>query len=1547
MAKVLKFLGRTLGGIVEWTMILVILFAFLIRTSTVQTFLAQKTAAYLSGELKAKVDIDKVDIYFFDRIALNGLDIEDQQGERLLYAKQVLVNLDDINIRKKSYTVGEAEIRNAYIHLQRDEDSVFNYTFIKDYFSKPKKKKSYIDFNLRYAKLTDTRFIYDDELHERKEKGMDYFHLDVRNIAGEIINVKVDKDTITGDIQGLTAQEKCGFDLECLSTHAKVSPKGIYLSGLEIFTKDSWVKTKHFDMVSNNYTNFKSFVDSVTFDAQIDASDVSLEEIVYFAPALDGMNDRVRLQSKVYGSVATMRLPQFELYYAEKTFVKGKIKIADYRNFENGFFDERIDDFYIDFEELKQFRLPNSAPDPYITLSPELERLQFIEGEKLSLTGGRQEFIFFADRFNTALGNIELHYGVNFELAPTEDHYLFSPPKNVAGNNMVVNNFDIGTYLANPDVGVIDGTLKLAGRAYSPSDIRFTSILGDIDKFEFMNYPYSNISINEGTFYDKRFTGDITVNDEFLKLSYKGYVDFSGENHMSFEVNIKNSHLEELNLTDRQTQFLSQIKVDITGKNIDAYRGTIAFDCLSYAIEDPKTKKIRNFEVDKFNLKIKRGEVRDSFIISGSAMNATIAGKLKISTILDNFEYQFSKIFPALYNEKAKDYVPSGIDNFTYDVTFLSPNHIVHLFYPELHIAPGTHINGRYNPDNNDIYLKVDSDSLKYKTMAFTDLDLEQWLQDDNVQAKYTIKKFQYSDSLWFDDIHFNTQGRGNNKLDHILTWEEKSVSETSYISWDTHVKDSDHYGFKLNPSYFYVKGQKWDISHASNVEFQSDTIRVDDFELTRKGQKVTIDGQVSDDAKDKLQLDIENLELAELSPFITSDYPMSGVINLHAFISDPLNNLGYQGEGSLRKFFVKNQKIGDINVSSHWDELKQGIKTKGNLFYADEKTFDFDGYYYLYEEENNLDFDLNFDLTNLQFTNAFMDPDVVSEIRGYLDGKLNLSGTPALPILDGEIALRSGSAYIDLLGVHFGVDGPIEVDEYGFYINGIPVFDQDGNSGLLIGSVFHDNFTNFNFDLQFDLEPQLFASNEPVFGPDYFQRFLVMDLPYTIDALYYGKGYVTGFANIFGYTDNLEITVDFKTQKGTELNIPMFGVGEIEEEDFVTFKQKSIDTVVTVEPPPFDLSGVYMDLNFEATPDAKVNIIFNEDIGDVISATGTGDISIRLDNQNELSMEGTYKVSDGEYNFAMNPISKNAIAIKQRFIIEPGGTISWTGDPYSAQIDLQTYYRLSANLSEISGGSDLGASGGGHQPVYPYLLITGTMENPVIQFDIRAPQAGDIGQSLLNRIKSDPDEMNRQFFSLMLTRQFQAIAGTNNSNGGGALEIISSQINQALARVSKDYRLKVDIDNDIISGDNTFEFGVSKGFLDDRLILSGSFGVESYGEEEVDENGNIHTGQLIGDLNLEYLLNESGTFRVNIFNESNDHTVIQEGGQGDFTQGAGLSYQEDFETFEDFKVAQYILDVFRKRENRKYLGKKGRRQRRKVPNGDVVLPKEEDEDSN
>ena len=118
-------------------------------------------------------------------------------------------------------------------------------------------------------------------------------------------------------------------------------------------------------------------------------------------------------------------------------------------------------------------------------------------------------------------------------------------------------------------------------------------------------------------------------------------------------------------------------------------------------------------------------------------------------------------------------------------------------------------------------------------------------------------------------------------------------------------------------------------------------------------------------------------------------------------------------------------------------------------------------------------------------------------------------------------------------------------------------------------------------------------------------EKFLLMDLPYSFDGLYYGKGYATGMANIFGYTDNLEITVDVKTAKGTKLNVPMYGVGEIDQEDFIIFKDKGTDTTNLAIVPKFDFTGVDLDLNFDITPDAEIKIIFNEELGDVITARG------------------------------------------------------------------------------------------------------------------------------------------------------------------------------------------------------------------------------------------------------------------------------------------------------------------------------------------------------
>jgi hypothetical protein len=218
-------------------------------------------------------------------------------------------------------------------------------------------------------------------------------------------------------------------------------------------------------------------------------------------------------------------------------------------------------------------------------------------------------------------------------------------------------------------------------------------------------------------------------------------------------------------------------------------------------------------------------------------------------------------------------------------------------------------------------------------------------------------------------------------------------------------------------------------------------------------------------------------------------------------------------------------------------------------------------------------------------------------------------------------------------------------------------------------------------------------------------------------------------------------------------------------------------------------------------------------------------------------------------------------------------------------------------------------------------------MNQPEISFDLEAPKASEAGKAVLNRIKSDQDELNRQFFSIMIIKRFLPLAGQETRGGAGGnaiVDLVSTQINSILAKVSDDYKMKVDIDSDDLTGEGSVEFGVSKGFFDDKLIVSTSLGVAN--------SGSSNQGSLIGDFSIEYVLNEEGTFRVNAFNESNTNTVLQENQSGPFTQGVGINYKEEFHTIQDFKLIQAIFDVFRKKNARRVLGKKKVRKYSPIP---------------
>ena len=1527
MAKILKIIGRTLGISFEWILILFMAFAFAIRTSPVQTYLAQKAAAFLSKEWNTRVEVKAVSIIFIDRVALDGVLVMDHDKDTLASITTIYATLDKLDLKKNILDLGEAELDGGVVHLSRDaKTGEFNFQFIIDYFKSDKPSKSKpMAVSLRKIQLTDVNFKYTDKRTKHELEGIDFDHLDFKhvNLSAEAFSIVNGK--ISANIRSFSAQEQSGFKLDQLSAKVNVSPKGILLSSLIIKTPDSDIAAPKLNLLMTDYADMSEFMDKVTFDARLAKSKVSLKDVSYFATALWGMDQVIELKADVSKHIKDLKISGLQLKTGKRTTLRGTINLPDFRNFKRAFFSEKLDYAFISLADLQKIRMPNASTNSYLSFDKILQRLGYFEAIDLRLDGFYSQFVVSSDKLNTKLGTIRMDNGVMFTQNFANNSFLFQHSE-ASEYDVKVEEFQLGQFLDNRSLGVVDGTFFLTGEAFSLSDIHFTEITGNVNRFDYLDYAYTNIVVKEGSFADNLFTAKIDVKDDNLDLEYDGFIDFADNQHMSFTIDLKKALLSKLHIAERDsTSLKTNFVVDIYGKEANTMAGNVKMKGLLY-------KEGRNeIQLPDIDITVNRSSQEDKFTIVSPIADITLTGKIDFSTLVDDFMQQFEKVFPSIVAARGNTKKGKGTrSNFVYNLTTKDTKDFLAIFVPELSISPKSILVGNYSGKDESFTMAFLSSEIKYQEYTFRGIDFKQALTSSEIQAVYHLKQFQYKDSISLDNVKFSTVG-GKTGLTSDLTWNTGTKNETD-IAWKTTIVNSNHINFVLEPSYFSINDMRWDIENQSDILITDRDVHISKLKLQKnnsanpqggqkKDQYVSIDGCISRNDADRLNFKVHDLDLGQLGELIGSEMNLKGSLNSWGYISNPYENLTYLGDVSIEGLYLNNQEVGDIYAQSGWNKASQSIAMNGDLIYKGKESFTFEGHYFTERKEENIELDLVFDQTDISFANAFLDADVVSKVRGKLDGKLRVSGSPDFPKLDGSLNLLEGNAKMEMLGVNFGFNGKISADEYGFYIDNMPVTDEEGNTGSLIGSVYHNQYKDWNFDLQFDLEQDYYARGKN--GPLPLQKFLVLNTAYKEGETYYGKAYGTGTANIFGYTDNLEITVDIKTEKGTQIYFPMFGVSEISEEDsFVRFKPKGSQG--STPDPKFNFSGVSLDLNFRVTPDAKLKIIFNEQSGDEISATGSGDIAMQLDNLGDLTMKGTFRLKNGLYNFATG-------ILKQKFYIEEGGTITWTGNPYTANIDLSTYLIVKANINEISPDQLQGNSKGNQQDIFCYLSLKESLLKPTIGFGIKAPKADETSKALIDRITNDKDELNRQFFSLIVMKKFQPLKGSAASGSSTAMDLASNQINSILDKVSKDYKVNVNLDADQNTGESSFEFGIKKGFIDDRLIFTGSFGVENSSGAQQQQGQSA----LIGDVSLEYLINESGTFRINVFNESNDYSIIQDKNLGPFSQGAGLHYQEDFDTWENFKIGQYFLDIFRSREKKKFPIKRKRRQTAVPPMGD------------
>lgn len=1443
-----------------------------LQSPAVQTRLTQKIASLLSDKLNARVSVEGVDVELIRTFVLKGLLIEDQRQDTLIYAGYLKGDIADLKFSENRYSLSEIILQDAKFSLKYYEgDTVLNLQFIIDSFSSGDTSGTGTKTTLLCDKiiLQNSYFSYDDFNRPLPDFGFDHNHIAASEINAEISDILIDGDTISADLTTVSANERSGLVLENLSAKAIVCPAFIALNYLKLVTGNSEIDGDILFTYSK-YADFYDFLDKVKISSHLVRTELNLSDIAYFAYPLKGIDKKIIFSGDFKGNISNLKGKNMVIQFGPNSFFKGDIALDGLPDIEETFITLDIKNIETNRRDLESIPIPPFDSAGYLAL-PENISLLGKMGFSGNFTGFINDFVALG-KLRCALGEINSDLKLSMDTASKKIFY---------DGKVATAGFNIGKLLRQDTLlGLVAGDLQVKGQGMKKENMHL-NLNGNIAGFDFKKYRYGDIKV-EGEMTQSKFNGLLVVQDKNLNMEFDGNIDFEPALPVfNFESRILSANLYALHLLKRDsvTSLSLNSRINFSGNTIDNVQGSVHLTNIRYG------EGKNSFEVDSVKLQAFTNESGKVLKLESDVASGQLQGNFLVAELAPSFNHILSQILPSYYEKKVEK--PQTLQQFTYNIDIYNTEKITGIFAPDLMLKT-IHLTGKYNSDDKEMVLAMETPDLKYGKTALTDFMLDLHSAEDVLTVNSTSKRFNLSDSLWLENVDLVFK-LTNDHVQFGYSWQnepdERGLNYRGSINGLASIYKNNKFSVRFLSSDIVIADSVWKFADNNEIFIDSSSIAFRNFIIQSANQQFSVNGKISESSSDALNIFLENFDLGNFNVLTEpAGISLGGIINGSATVANPYSDILFNSDISFNDLAFNNESLGNGEFISIYNSKAGSISINGSLGRDEARTILLEGFYYPEQKENALDLTATINDLQLSLFSGYT-TDIVSKLKGTASGKINIRGMTEAPELSGKVNVRGVSFLFDYLNTHYSLEDAVVVIEKNWIgFNNVTATDIKGNKALATGTIVHDNFKNLNMDISIDAK-----------------NFQALNTNVLYNSLYYGKAYMTGYINISGNPDNLVIDINGKSEKGTEFFIPLSGPAEVSEHDFIQFVTKDTLKIKAQKEYEVNLSGIQLNFKLEVTPEARIELIFDETAGDIMKARGRGNLMLEINTLGNFNMYGEYVVTEGDYLFTLENI------INKKFIVKDGGTITWNGNPYDAQFDLDAVYKLRAPLSDIVGDTTMTK----RVPVECHMLMTGKIMNPDIKFDIQLPTVDEFTrQEVYNKFKTSENEMNQQVFSLLIMNRFYPEQGGVSTGGDlagtSASELLSNQLSNWLSQTTDIVNLGVSYRSGDEVTTQEVELALSKQLFNDRVYIEGNVGVGGTSTTTAANNNN-----LMGDVNVEYKISDDGRFRAKMFNEANDYNLAN-ANQSPYTQGVGVFYREEFNTFR-----QFFTNMFRRKKKK------------------------------